>query len=144
MQVESCFNSSVLVAIAESTLVTAGAILGGRDAIEAYLQLMLDVVHFVTKESCTTTGIDQGIHNFIIHYLKRHRPDLLKFEALQIGNDDSPIYSVGGLIEPPRVVVSDDYFAVYNSKGAKPPVVHQVDRLEKLAEYMGAITTDSM
>ena len=141
---ESCFNSSVLVAIAESTVVTAGAILGGRGPIEAYLQLMLDVVHFVTQESCTTTGIDQGIHNYIIHYLKPHRPDLLKFEALQVSNDDSPIFSVGGLAEPPRVVVSDEYFAVYNARGAKPPVVHQVDRLEKLAEYMGDITADGM
>ncbi|KAK9834876.1 hypothetical protein WJX81_005701 [Elliptochloris bilobata] len=88
-------------------------------------------------------GIDQGIHNFIVHYLKPHRPDLLKFEALQLPNDDSPIYTVG-LIEPPRIDVSDDGFAVYNSKGVQPPIIHQGDRQAKLNNYMDVISADGI
>ena len=53
-QVEKCSNKSVLTAIADSTLVCAGAILGGRAAMRAYLALMLDVAHFIAHESCMT------------------------------------------------------------------------------------------
>ena len=143
VQVETCFNKSVLTAIADSTVVCAGATLGGRNAILAYLQLMLDVAHFVAKEQCMSDGIDQGIHNFIVHYLKPQRPDLLKFEALQVSNDDSPVYTVG-LIEPPRIDVSDDRFAVFNSRGVQPPIVHQVDRRDKLQNYMDIIAADGI
>ena len=92
---------------------------------------------------CIAQGIDQGIHNFIVHYLKPRRPDLLRFEALQVPNDDSPIYTVG-LIEPPRVDLNDDSFAVYNSKGVLPPIVHQGDRLEKLRNYSDIISADGI
>ena len=51
---ETCFNKSVLTAIADSTVVCAGAILGGRAAIREYLALMLDVAHFIAHESCMT------------------------------------------------------------------------------------------
>ena len=53
-QVETCLNKSVLTAIADSTVVCAGAIVGGRRAIRAYLALVLDVGHLTARESCMT------------------------------------------------------------------------------------------
>ena len=45
----------------DQTVVCAGTIIGGRTALMSYLQLMSDVAHFVTKESCMAFGIDQVI-----------------------------------------------------------------------------------
>ena len=142
-QVTSCFNESVLADMKDSTVTCAGAVLGGRYAIRAYLQLLLDVLHLVTKESCKTSGADQGIHNYILHYLRPRRPDLLRFDVLQLANDDSPIYTVG-ITEPARVDISDGGFAVYNQKGAKPPLLHQVDRHDKLYAFLQSLAAEGI
>lgn len=121
-------------ALLDSPVVCAGTILGGRNATLAYLQLVSDVAHFVAREACMTFGIDQGIHNYIVHYLKPRRPDLLRFEALQVANDDSPIYTLG-MVDPPVREALPDGFAVVNRRGVRPPVLHQTDRKEVLSEH---------
>ena len=60
-QIRDCFNESVVDAMIDQTVVCAGTIIGGRIALMSYLQLMSDVAHFVTKESCMAFGIDQVI-----------------------------------------------------------------------------------
>ena len=85
----------------------------------------------------------QGIHNFIVHYLKPRRPDLLHFEALKVANDDSPIYTVG-VIEPPKIEVTDDGFAVYNRKGNMAPVVHQIDRKWQLNDHLEVLSQERL
>ena len=42
----------------DQTVVCAGTIMGGRSALASYLQLMFDVVHSITRESCDW-GFDQ-------------------------------------------------------------------------------------
>ena len=86
-------------------------------------------------------GADQGIHNYIVHYLKPRRPDLLHFEALQVPNDDSPIYTLG-MVDPPRIEVTHDGFAVFNRKGVQPPVVHQIDRKDALKDHLNVLALD--
>ena len=135
-QIRDCFNESVLESLMDATVVCAGTTMGGRDAIMAYLQLMSDIAHFLAKESCFVTfGVDQGFHNFIVHYLKPKRPELLRFEALQIANDDSPIYTVGMIDTENRVKFTGDTFLLLNGKGVRPPVVHQVDRKDDFQAY---------
>ena len=60
-QIRDCFNESVVDAMIDQTVVCAGTIIGGRTALMSYLQLMSDVAHFVTKESCMEYGVDQVI-----------------------------------------------------------------------------------
>ncbi len=120
----------------ESTVVCSGTIIAGRDALQSYLQLMSDVTHFIAKESCLQEfGVDQGFHNFILHYLKPNRPDLLHFEALQVHNDDSPIYTLGLVDTENRVKVAGTTFELLNAKGVRAPVVHQVDRKTTFQEH---------
>ena len=83
----------------------------------------------------------QGIHNYIVHYLKPRRPDLLHFEALQVPNDESPIYTLG-MADPLRIEVTQDGFAVYNQRGIQPPVVHQIDRKEALKDHLNVLALD--
>ena len=56
-------------------------------------------------------------------------------------NDESPIYTLG-LVDPPRIEVTHDGFAIYNSKGIRPPVVHQVDRKEALKDHLNMLALD--
>ena len=120
----------------DSTVVCSGTIIAGRDALLSYLQLMSHVTHFIAKESCFEQfGVDQGFHNFILHYLKPNRPDLLHFEALQVHNDDSPIYTLGLVDTENRVKVVGNSFELLNAKGMRAPVVHQVDRKTTFREH---------
>ena len=57
VQVGMCFNETVLTAIADSAVVSAGAILGGRAAISAYLALVLEVAHFIARDSSCMTAV---------------------------------------------------------------------------------------
>lgn len=59
LQLRDCFNETVVEAMMDSTVVCAGTILGGRTPLLSYLQLMSEVAHFITKESCMAFGIDQ-------------------------------------------------------------------------------------
>ena len=85
----------------------------------------------------------QAIHNFIVHYLRPRCPDLLHFEALQVHNDDSPIYTVG-VIEPPRMTITNNSFAVYNRRGNMAPIVHQVDRRKQLRIHAEALSQEQL
>ena len=60
-QLRDCFNESVVDAMLDKTVVCAGTVLGGRTALMSYIQLMSEVAHFITKESCMAFGIDQVI-----------------------------------------------------------------------------------
>ena len=135
-QVRDCFNDSVVDAMLDVTVVCAGTIMGGRDATIAYLRLMSDIAHFVAKEACMAFGVDQAIHNYIVHYLKPRRPDLLRFEALLISNYDSPIFTVGMLQPPYDVKIVGTALDVRNRKGVRPPLLHQVDRKDEFRDYL--------
>lgn len=52
-----CFNETVLTALADSAVVSAGAIFGGRAAISAYLALVLEVTHFISRDSSCMTAV---------------------------------------------------------------------------------------
>ena len=56
-------------------------------------------------------------------------------------NDESPIYTLG-MVEPPRIEITDDGFAVYNRKGVQAPVVHQVDRKEVIKDHLYVLALD--
>ena len=88
-------------------------------------------------------GACQGIHNFIVHYLKSRRPDMLHFEAVLLSNDDSPIYTLG-VITPPKIEVSEDGFAVYNRKGNRAPIVHQIDRHWQLNNHLDFLSQERL
>ena len=96
---------------------------------------------FTPCPSNNVSDSDQAIHNYIVHFLKPMRPDLLHFEALQVQNDESPIYTLT-VVHPPRIEVMNDDFAVYNRKGVRPPVLHQVDRKEALLKNWDVFALD--
>ena len=72
----------------------SGTLLGGGSTVLAYLQLLFDVVNFAIKPGCLAMGgVDQGLHNSILHWLRPCRPDLLRLNVLVQGNDEAPIYT---------------------------------------------------
>ncbi|KAK9827985.1 hypothetical protein WJX81_005234 [Elliptochloris bilobata] len=141
--VEKCFNDSVLQAISDSNVVCSGTVFGGLDAMLAYLQLLFDVANFATKPGCLSLGgIDQGLHNYILHWLKPRRPDLLSFDTLVLENDDSPIYTVGSV--EIHMTGGSDGMVVRNRRGRVPAVLHQVDRHPSLLEHVAALSMDQL
>lgn len=142
-QILKTFNASVYEAMRKTTVVCAGTILGGQSAVRAYLQLMTEVVLFIAKEECMEHGVDQAIHNYMVYYLKQNRPDMLKFEALLLPNDESPFYSMGWIRKAARMDISETSFAVYNGRGARPPVLHQWDRHQELLDHIMATLSDT-
>ena len=95
-QVEACFNHSVLHAMSGGRVACSGTLLGGGGAVLAYPQLLFDIANFATKPGCLAMGgVDQGLHNYILHWLAPRRPDLLRFDVLVLANDQSPIYTSG-------------------------------------------------
>ena len=136
-----CFNKSVLEVVKKKPVLNVGSMLGGYNATLAYLQLMADVALFIAKEDCMQYGIDQGLHNYLAHWLWHRRPDMFAFEVLQLPNDDSPFYTVG-MIEPARIDLTPSGFAFYNQRGVKPPVVHQYDRHKEEAAHIFAVSIE--
>ena len=56
--IRECFHASIVDAMMDQVVVCAGTIMGGRTALTSYLQLMFNVAHFITKDSCDW-GFDQ-------------------------------------------------------------------------------------
>ena len=142
-QVEACFNHSVLQAMVGSRVACSGALLGGGAAVLTYLQLLFDVANFSNRPGCLATGgVDQGLHNYILHWLKPRRPDLLRFDARVLENDESPIYTVGA-VQPVRSGGAGS-LVVRNRRGRIPAVLHQVDRHADLVQHVEALSLDQL
>ena len=142
-QVEACFNHSVLQAISGGRVACSGTLLGGGGAVLAYLQLLFDVANFATKPGCLAMGgVDQGLHNYILHWLAPRRPDLLRFGMLVLGNEESPIYTVGS-VQPHRMGGSGG-LVVRTPRGRTPAVLHQVDRHADLVQHIEALSLDQL
>ena len=142
-QVEACFNHSVLHAMSGGRMACSGTLLGGGGAVLAYLQLLFDIADFATKPGCLAMGgVDQGLHNYILHWLAPRRPDLLRFDVLVLANDQSPIYTVGS-VQPHRAGGSGS-LVVRTRRGRTPAVLHQVDRHADLVQHMEALSLDQL
>ena len=138
-QLVQCFNDTVLDEIGGELVNCAGTVLGGYTAIQAYLQLMMDVGLYVAKENCLKwVGGDQAIHNYIAYWLPTRRPDMVTFEVVKLFNEVSPIYTVG-VIEPAQMEVVDNEVMVHNERGMLPAVVHQYDRHEFLTNWTATL-----
>ena len=142
-QVETCFNNSVLQAMSGGRVACSGTLLGGGGAVLAYLQLLFDVANFATKPGCLSMGgVDQGLHNYILHWLRPRRPDLLRFDVLVLGNDESPIYTVGSV--KPHWAGGSGSLVVRTRRGRTPAVLHQVDRHADLVQHIEALSLDQL
>jgi hypothetical protein len=123
--IETCLAEKYINATLEGAVSCAGTIIGGSAAMFKYAQQFLKVLFEIAQPTCN----DQGVHNFLINYMKVFNQ--LSFNARALQNGESPIYTIGfGL------PVSIDVLAkVHVTRGVRtftPCVLHQYDRSPSL------------
>ena len=142
-QVEACFNHSVMQAMSGGRVACSGTLLGGGGAVLAYLQLLFDVAKFATEPGCLAMGgVGQGLHYYILHWLRPRRPDLLRFDVLVLANNKWPLYSVG-FVQPHRAGGGGS-LVVCTRRGSILAVLHQVGRHADLVQHTEALSLDQL
>lgn len=133
--IKDCFSSNVYNNVKSHQIICSGVSAGSVNYIMRYLSIMSSIVKGIPVEgidahnfpSCERNGVDQGIHNVIVH-LKLIPKIIIHQETGLVGNAD---YSRRG----PFVVnmqASTSFLVensvVFDSYANAIPVVHQYDR----------------
>ena len=119
--VKDCFGAAVLQQVGGSVVSCSGTTLGTWEAALQYLKLMADNIR--QRESCERNGVDQGVHNVIVHtQLMGSTP------VHQVSNERGQIATVQSL----RTLHRNEYGVVVNEAGEAVSVVHQIDRSKLL------------
>jgi len=105
----------------------AGVTLGTRNEIISYLKRFCEVA-FNAYAPKTSTGSDQGIHNWIIYKES--------LSGLSIINNSGPVYTMGLCMEDEIVLSANG--EVMNSTGEDgiPSILHQYDRFKKVSKRL--------
>lgn len=125
--IRDCFGNDTLNTIGSQSIICSGVTMGTTDVVYQYLSIMNSVIsgrsdmlgkHGITSKfpSCERNGVDQGLHNVIIHY------DLLS--NVKVSHQTS-----GGLVahlQAYKSIVAQD--TVLNTNGHRVAIVHQYDR----------------
>ena len=140
--IRSCYGEEALKQIGANTVSCSGITIGSRDGIIAYTYLMTQQLnpeirgYGTDNQKCTSTGMDQGFHNWLIYsgvldkymdikYFQQGEGPVNTVEAFKAGPNALlkwPLEEWGILKgEAPEAFIS-------NWNGDKSPAVHQLDR----------------
>lgn len=137
--VKDCFGQAVLSEIASRNIICSGVTMGDTASVYAYLTVMDDVImnkHKTTISqsakfpSCERNGVDQGVHNVIVH---KRAQALSRVKVKQWSQDDGPVINMQA---KKGVVIGGSDKIVKNSRGGVAAVVHQYDRDDALQKYL--------
>ena len=123
--IRDCFGDAMVQRVGREVVSCSGTSLGTWDAALAYLRLISDLIR--EHQTCERNGIDQGVHNVIVH------TGLMGQHAVhQQSNEKGLIATVQSMPTLRR----NEWGYVVNEKGDTVSVVHQVDRSKLLlAQY---------
>lgn len=128
----SCFGQAMLDVMGTSPISCSGVVLGRLPEMTVYLQAMADALQGKSPlsekfPSCERNGVDQGIHNVLLHTglvpgLRLH--NARSFPGV-VSHMQADLFVSVDSSTPPRVV---------NSLGDVVSIVHQYDRMSALQE----------
>ena len=123
--IRDCFGDGMVQRVGREVVSCSGTSLGSWDAALAYLKLISDLIR--EHQTCERNGIDQGVHNVIVH------TGLMAPHAVyQQSNEKGLIATVQSM----PVLRRNEWGYVVNEKGDTVSIVHQVDRSKLLlAQY---------
>ena len=123
--IRDCFGDAMVQRVGREVVSCSGTSLGTWAASLAYLRLISDLIR--EHEACERNGIDQGVHNVIVH------TGLMKPHAVhRLSNERGLIATVQSMPALRR----NEWGYVVNDAGDTVAVVHQVDRSKLLlAQY---------
>lgn len=115
--IHNAFGADTLKEIGSYNISCSGVTVGSYSSIIPYLDKM---AYFINKlgSNANTTGIDQGIHNYIVH---KKLIDYKFFENL-----DGPVLTMG-YTDPKSLHFKNDGFII-NNNGDIINILHQYDR----------------
>jgi hypothetical protein len=133
--VKDCFGQNVLSEIGSGNIICSGVSVGSMDTTWAYLQLMNSVVTGAAAAaggqypsskfpSCERNGVDQGVHNVLVH---QHKIPHVKVW----GQRDGPVANMQAELYDNKVGTE-----VRNKIGELVAVAHQYDRNQGLQKKL--------
>lgn len=120
--IRDCFGDKKLRALAQKPIICSGVSLGDYDVALQYAKQMSAIISHKDFANCERNGVDQGVHNVLIHEGR--------VKARVISQRDSLVANLQArvaLVKGDKVVRAKD-----NKQVA---VVHQYDRFPDLAKY---------
>eukprot|EP01036_Dinobryon_divergens_P032489 gene32489-42093_t len=145
--IKDCFGDNMLNSVGRNGIICSGVSAGSRDSVLEYTKTMSDIIlHAAIEEkrtgdtaeiasvrstvykaskfpSCERNGVDQGIHNVLVH--NKLIPNIKVWSQAS-----SPVANIQAKVAIIRNQV------VYNKDGGKVAVVHQYDRFPELQKYL--------
>jgi hypothetical protein len=110
------YGDEVFDELRDRPISCSGITIGAAGAVRTYLETMVGELMLLKRQF---RGMDQGVHNYILH--KGLVP-----QARLLGNVDGPVLTVG-LMDP------DSALALFRRRRPEVKVVHQYDRQPQLA-----------
>lgn len=124
--IEAVFDTSILDRLKTKKIICSGTIIGSYDNIVKYLERMCHFIKNLDKWSYKITGIDQGIHNWIVYNESE------SFSGFEIKENGDWVATIG-LTNPDNIKIKLDTIYLYDRC---PKVVHQYDRKPNVESYI--------
>lgn len=132
--IRRCFGEGVLDEISSEPVSCSGVTFGTLSGILSYVNTLVHI-SAVGGPSCSNdVGIDQGIHNYMAHYLGRHR-NLLGIPFLIVANRDSPVATIGYTKSEDLEWDEGNKILRWREDKHVPSVVHQFDRHQQFSQH---------
>ena len=121
--VKDCFGKSMLSKLSKKTIICSGISMGDFTSVKTYLELMTETMETPEFSQCERNGVDQGVHNVLVHTGKI--PALIVHDQKSgwVANMQAGLHKI---VRGERVV---------NQRGERVAVVHQYDRFKDLQAY---------
>ena len=117
--VRDCFGPEMLNRISKKRIICSGVSMGSSSAVLDYLRLMSETMETPQFAKCERNGVDQGVHNVLVHTGQIPGLRVLDQQSGWVAN-----------MQAGRALISSS--SVSNRKGQKVAVVHQYDRYRDL------------
>ncbi|CAK0757819.1 hypothetical protein CCP2SC5_230027 [Azospirillaceae bacterium] len=145
--IEAGFGSERLMKLHGRRVVCSGTTFGSFDGIRYYLARLLAAALDMRRDARFVPGIDQGLHNHLI-YAESPILDASTSSVCEETKISGP-FSLGRLAKNgdgvatlafgvPDGIWIDEHNCVRTMSGSPAPVVHQYDRIERLARAVNA------
>lgn len=134
--IRDCFGEKMLTKIGTNNIICSGVVAGTMEVVWQYLDLMSGIVSGDSKYDsvnnvllngqfprCERNGVDQGVHNVIVH--NNLIPDIKTWDQ-----SSGPVAN----LQAGMAIIRDN--KVFNKKGELMAVVHQYDRNAGLQKYL--------
>lgn len=146
--VKDCFGAGVLQDIGSKGIICSGVSAGTAGAVLDYLRIMSDIVSGGQQQpqqhvpavnnrfpSCERNGVDQGVHNVLVHTGALDHLHLRKW-----GQADGPVANMQSRLASVQCAGEGEQrkCTVKNKAGVAVAVVHQYDRYPDLQKHLFA------